>query len=64
MLMARTDVEPEAQAGLSGGFKGMAGAISSGVERHVDIVEVGGSKPPSPTIIGPSRECGTVTGVE
>lgn len=24
-------------------------AISSGVERHVDIVEVGGSKPPSPT---------------
>ena len=24
-------------------------AISSGVERHVDIVEVGGSRPPSPT---------------
>jgi hypothetical protein len=25
------------------------GAISSGVERHVDIVEVAGSKPASPT---------------
>ena len=28
---------------------GFCRAISSGVERHVDIVEVGGSKPPSPT---------------
>jgi hypothetical protein len=27
----------------------LARAISSGVERHVDIVEVGGSRPPSPT---------------
>lgn len=31
-------------------------AISSGVERHVDIVEVGGSKPPSPTIAGRQPE--------
>jgi hypothetical protein len=27
----------------------LMGAISSGVERHVDIVEVAGSKPASPT---------------
>ena len=27
----------------------MKWAISSGGERHVDIVEVGGSRPPSPT---------------
>jgi hypothetical protein len=30
-------------------------AISSGVERHVDIVEVGGSKPPSPTKFAAGR---------
>ena len=29
--------------------RNFSGAISSGVERHVDIVEVGGSRPPSPT---------------
>ena len=33
-------------------------AISSGVERHVDIVEVGGSKPPSPTRPGCARRRG------
>src|SRR5690606_27704275 len=37
------------------------GAISSGVERHVDIVEVGGSKPPSPTTAGEVVTCGVTT---
>lgn len=37
--------------GITGGAE-IQGAISSGVERHVDIVEVAGSKPASPTTPG------------
>ena len=47
-LTAPLGTEGEYFAGLVKGGRPM-GAISSGVERHVDIVEVAGSKPASPT---------------